>query len=189
MDNALVGPNGQLIETFHSTQQAVSIARARAKAKARAAAFREEVRTYEGDNETCRPCLEDFVEGNWLIRLVCRHQFHARCWTDAVQSDSRDCPNCRGSGRIIARFRYIAQRPPSSQSAGSGTTTTELAMPWWTARGQQPEPYFHAAIQLADGRMSLLVDVGAWTNLVGSNWARRWPAAQSPPGECTSRAA
>ena len=107
-----------------------------------------------------------------MVRLVCRHQFHASCWTDAEQAGRRDCPNCRGSGRVIARYRYIARRPASNQSAGSRTTTTELAMPWWTARGQQPEPYFHAATQLADGRMSLLVDVGAWTNLVGSNWAR-----------------
>jgi hypothetical protein len=37
----------------------------------------------------------------------------------------------------------------------------------------QPEGYYHASTQLPNGQPSILVDVGAWTNLSGSNSSRR----------------
>ena len=65
--------------------------------------------TFSGDDSTCTICLEDFEHGAWLVRLVCRHQFHSKCWdvNASVTQDEATCPTCRGPGRVIARYRYV----------------------------------------------------------------------------------
>ena len=45
-------------------------------------------------------------------------------------------------------------------------------LPWNPAPGPQPYGYYHASTQLPDGQLSILVDVGAWTNLTGKKIAR-----------------
>ena len=47
-------------------------------------------------------------------------------------------------------------------------SNTEDFFPWW----QVDELCYHGATQLSDGRQGLLVDPGAWSNLVGETWAR-----------------
>ena len=138
--------------------------------------------TFVGDDGTCAICQHDFEHGAWLHRLVCRHQFHTECWDTnvAVSQDDVTCPICRAPGKVIATYRYIhpstvdggntsdnSFASAQSQADGSGA-----ALPWWPSQGQQPEPYFHASVQLPDGRLALIVDVGAWTNLVGGKFAQ-----------------
>ena len=49
------------------------------------------------------------------------------------------------------------------------------SFPWWpeglNPLDNQVEEAFHSSVQLGSGRQGLLVDIGAWTNLIGSNQA------------------
>jgi hypothetical protein len=51
--------------------------------------------------------------------------------------------------------------------------TAETVLPWWpvATQGTLPVPYYHASTQLP-GKLSMIVDIGAWTNLIGSDMAR-----------------
>uniref|UniRef100_A0A7C9E2Y7 RING-type domain-containing protein n=1 Tax=Opuntia streptacantha TaxID=393608 RepID=A0A7C9E2Y7_OPUST len=44
----------------------------------------------------CSICLENFVQGNELISLGCRHRFHTVCLYPWLQTCG-ECPNCRSS--------------------------------------------------------------------------------------------
>jgi len=124
---------------------------------------------YDGDDRTCALCQHDYLHGDNVIRLVCRHIFHGDCWMDNQINNpagASSCPVCRGRGRIIARWQFIAP-----ESDASGYETAGSMFPWWPAPGAQPEHYYHAATQLPDGRLSIIVDPGAWTNLAGKKWA------------------
>jgi hypothetical protein len=92
------------------------------------------------------------------------------------------------------RFRYIAPPvveyvPPTGAAAsptmhlltpaasqpGSRAVSADSfqsILPWFPAPGEQPEGYYHASTQLANGVLSILVDPGAWTNLVGLKVSR-----------------
>ena len=35
---------------------------------------------YEGDERSCSLCLEEFVHGQRVCRVTCRHMYHASCW-------------------------------------------------------------------------------------------------------------
>eukprot|EP00974_Lingulodinium_polyedra_P030866 2970485-Lingulodinium_polyedra.AAC.1 len=35
---------------------------------------------YEGADESCTLCLENFRHGDRVCRLMCRHVFHTDCW-------------------------------------------------------------------------------------------------------------
>ena len=44
--------------------------------------------------ETCTICIEDFEEGDHIIKLACEHAFHPKCigpWLEI----SVKCPNCK----------------------------------------------------------------------------------------------
>ena len=45
--------------------------------------------------------------------------------------------------------------------------------PWYPAPGVQPQGYYHQSTTLSGNRLGILVDPGAWTNLAGSNVARK----------------
>ena len=55
-------------------------------------------------------------------------------------------------------------------------------MPWSPAPGAQPEGYYHASTQLANGQMSIMIDAGAWTNLAGSDLGRAMAEAAVAAG-------
>jgi len=75
---------------------------------------------FDGDDRICSICVEEYQTGDAVLRLVCRHIFHIECWSNMLVSTDEDrilCPNCRGPGRSIARWRFIASpiiayRPP-----------------------------------------------------------------------------
>ena len=156
------------------------------------------------------------------------------CWEDYNRRSERlnpDCPQCRGRGRELARFRFVSPdmmvgEPPSTphvvidptatppvpppttppatpahhymgtpasvhtnfgtpqtdwDSTASTAPVGELPevpdfpmglYPWWPVGDDFPAPYFHASTSLPDGRLAILVDPGAWTNLAGGKWAR-----------------
>ena len=77
---------------------------------------------YDGNDEECSLCLEQFRPGARVCRLACRHMFHADCWENYLRGDRRiedplggsrpielpnSCPNCRGAGTLIAVWNYI----------------------------------------------------------------------------------
>jgi len=69
---------------------------------------------FDGNNYTCTVCIQEFVAGERVIRLLCRHVFHGTCWsrltlsTDPSSATSfPDCPNCRSLGQIIAMWDYV----------------------------------------------------------------------------------
>lgn len=114
--------------------------------------------SYVGDLSQCSICLEQYMHGAPLVRLICRHTFHEECWNEMVIRHARpECPCCRGGGTVIANYTFVGQNDGASHQA-----TPEPSFPWW--------PIYHASTQL-DGHSSILVDPGAYTNLAGAEWA------------------
>ena len=114
--------------------------------------------SYVGDLSQCSICLEQYMHGAPLVRLICRHTFHEECWNEMVIRHARpECPCCRGGGTVIANYTFVGQNDVASHQA-----TPEPSFPWW--------PIYHASTQL-DGHSSILVDPGAYTNLAGAEWA------------------
>ena len=69
-------------------------------------------------------------------------------------------------------FPESSQRPPvklsrSEDNSQQGTWARQFAFVWFMPAA------FHAQVRLKDRGESLLVDVGAWDNLVGSQWVGR----------------
>ena len=73
-----------------------------------------DVITFDGEDAECTICRANFVHGEWVCRIQCRHVFHASCWNTHVADDivvrGRSllrCPNCRGGTTMIARWNWI----------------------------------------------------------------------------------
>ena len=49
--------------------------------------------------------------------------------------------------------------------------------PWYPSQGEQPSGYYHQSTSLQNGRLGILIDPGAWTNLAGSNVAHQMATA------------
>lgn len=49
----------------------------------------------EFNNHTCAICLEDFLPGESLIILPCKHSFHSNCITPWLTERSSTCPLCK----------------------------------------------------------------------------------------------
>ena len=165
---------------------------------------------FEGDNLACSICLDESENEIPVLRLVCRHIFHIQCWHEnLLNGDGMECPNCRGAGRVIARWRFVApplvvfqeenfdaevsvasgalSRTSSFQSSTSVMQRPAFLAPWWPRQ----EELHHTSTQLS-GHLSILVDPGAWTNLIGGKLAkalaqkaldaghhpRQWPVSQ-----------
>ena len=137
---------------------------------------------FDGDDMACALCQCEFQHNERILRIVCRHIFHVQCWLDLlVASDNGRavCPNCRGGGRVIARFNFVSTNTEYFNVADGSPATSNRSyqsvqsiLPWNPAPGPQPDGYYHASTQLPDGQLSILVDVGAWTNLTGKKIAR-----------------
>ena len=65
---------------------------------------------YDALDTSCVLCQEVYLENDSVARLACRHVFHTACWADyMLHPQARmECPICRGSARVIARFTYMA---------------------------------------------------------------------------------
>merc|ERR1712039_539942 len=63
-------------------------------------------------------------------------------------------------------------------SVGQGEAPTgESVLPWWVAEESLGHelcpPFYHSSTQLQSGQCSVIIDPGAWSNLMGADLARR----------------
>ena len=70
---------------------------------------------YDGDEYHCSLCIEDFEDRDRVIRLSCRHIFHAACWNNMGLAENQSCPNCRAAGDIVAIWNFIGPRSDLTQ--------------------------------------------------------------------------
>ena len=128
---------------------------------------------------------------------MCRHQFHGECNERAVavhRTNTRRitsmprCPNCRGSGRIIATCPYVAiqmiHTPSSGYRSAEDTPVGDpddhqvhYVMPWWEVpvdivHPPQAHRVSKVHVKLANGKLGIVVDPGSVQNLTGDAWLR-----------------
>ena len=118
--------------------------------------------------------MDEFERDDRCLRLVCRHVYHVHCWNDLLIAEERPvykCPACRGGARVIARFRFIPDHTEPN-SRGTSADCFQSAFPWMPAPGAQPEGCYHSSTQLPGGQLSIMVEIGAWTNLAGTKTGR-----------------
>ena len=145
--------------------------------------------------------MEEFANDVLIVLLVCGHAFHQDCfdtwlahqWRRMFGEDDspNTCPVCRTDVTVSSLERYHAPETvhmaspgsnlllgtPASYdtfqtATGSQSSDSEMLLPWWpAARAVMAAPYFHASTQLP-GKLSILIDPGAWTNLFGAKIAR-----------------
>ena len=87
---------------------------------------------YEQVDSKCPLCQDVFLENDLVLRLVCRHIFHADCWSRYLMHEAAvmACPVCRGSARVISRFNYIAEDDfPDDAAARSPTEQRTPSQP------------------------------------------------------------
>ena len=135
-------------------------------------------------DEVCPICQEGYEDGEVLVHLVRGHKFHLACndgWIAAqMDSDVNDltplkCCVCRSDLEIASTAAWMPNHTPPSASASYTSAHSEgsLTLPWWPADYAESGIY-HTSTQLPDGRLSLIVDPGAWTNLMGANLSRKF---------------
>ena len=145
------------------------------------------------DAVICTICMETVTDGDTIATLNCQHSFHLECidtWVTHSFTDPRAtharCPQCRAVLIVSAQTIYQSQAAtfdistprdasPAVTESQYGTPqsrirdlNTTTALPWWPSALQ-----YHSMTQLADGRLSIIVDPGAWTNLMGAKLARK----------------
>ena len=114
---------------------------------------------------------------------------------DSINTRQPNCPICRANLEVVCQETYmgtpvtvdqgVPPRPTNlsmatpDQSSGSSsrfatpmqqTTPRDVTYPVWS---EEVATAYHTATQLPDGRLSILIDPGAWTNLMGANLARK----------------
>ena len=126
----------------------------------------------DSNADVCSICLEEFIIGEVIARLQCLHMYCEECLEEYKNalvvrgSASRyRCPYCRAPPGQTERWVYGYDEYQSAEGSNASQTSVQ-ARPWW--------PYaYHSVTQLEDGRVSWIVDPGAWTNLIGSTLARK----------------
>ena len=138
---------------------------------------------------TCAICLEPLQTGESIATLGCDHTFHLDCVDGYTASNISEvppvpslCPQCRAELTVTYRGINTATTTagnfdistPGLESEDSGFETPGSAFPWWpsSTNATASSAAYHSTTQLADGRLSLIVDPGAWTNLMGAKLAR-----------------
>ena len=141
-------PNPNLSKTRHTSEYEVPV-------------------IFDGDNRTCTICQEELADGERVVRLRCRHVFHAECWMSAMvnhgapleRNDDPDCPNCRGQGNIIALWNYIDPSQvtqPGATNLWTGDNTWADLMP---DLNQMPENDSESTLSLSEGHIQPQPDV------------------------------
>ena len=73
----------------------------------------------------------------------------------------------------------VSRRPPTEYSDNDDTFSV---MPWWPVGSGDSVTCYHMNTRLPDGRVSIIVDTGAWGNLSGEEWAQSAAAASQRAG-------
>ena len=134
-------------------------------------------------NLVCAICQENVDLGQEVVVLRCAHQYHGECldiWIAHHVAEERfgdaSCPQCRGpldGMNRRPRGTSAEQGEPEYHHLGTPDTQTSWAiaadvLPWWPTEGaRETQVYEHSATQIP-GKLSIIVDSGAWTNLVGA---------------------
>ena len=145
----------------------------------------------------CTICLQTFTVAQPQVELACGHRFHSRCWQQLFIAGVGEmvCPNCRGEALVTLHVVHMnpeefgISTPPRGGTPEFASPITrpdflgtpndtdsvisDMMLPWWPVAGG--ESVYHANTQLQDGRVSVIIDTGAWGNLSGDRWA--WEAA------------
>ena len=58
------------------------------------------VATNKAEPETCTICIEDFAEGDHIIKLACEHAFHPKCIIPWIEISVK-CPNCNTNISVV----------------------------------------------------------------------------------------
>ena len=157
------------------------------------------------DGVVCAICTEAALDGDTLSVLVCQHTYHSVCIDTWVgHHDGATCPQCRMPIQVIGTSvyhiptdtqEYNIATPPELPSPAVSNASSAFhsplgsfvsTLPWWPTDAAESQSY-HALTQLPNGRLSFIVDPGAWTNLIGAKLARklcaRALAAGHAPGQ------
>ena len=136
--------------------------------------------------DTCSICMDNYIDTDPVTRVECFHLFHQNCLDTYVATmtawatTEASCPLCRGgldNGTVMFYSEAREQvQPQDFESATSISLDNSIAssvdmnlfVPCWPATGA-----YHTSTQLTDGRLSIIVDPGAWTNLVAQVLARK----------------
>ena len=86
---------------------------------------------YDGVEDRCSICADQFQAGDRVCRLTCRHMFHAQCWDSYVnanrsRAEFSHCPNCRGAGTLMAIWNYVDANGSITQEVGGRTAENLL---------------------------------------------------------------
>eukprot|EP00971_Amphidinium_carterae_P039988 785004-Amphidinium_carterae.1 len=145
---------------------------------------------YDGDMTQCALCLSDFEAHQRVCRLPCRHVFHTTCFEQLLNHHNGSpqttaypsCPNCRGSGRIVAMWNVVPVTSLDTPREQAGMVTPPARSPMHSdAEFSTPQPEGHsqtfawmpvdlAYLASTSDAMGLLVDPGSWGNLSGDRW-------------------
>lgn len=71
--------------------------------------------------DTCSICLEDYVEGERLRVLPCKHTYHTKCIDPWLTRGKRNCPLCKAKIRFGRRANRRQERRSSDSSSDSGS--------------------------------------------------------------------
>ena len=116
-----------------------------------------------------------------MSTLRCQHTFHHECidaWLTATLQTplvSPSCPECRADLQVVrlSTINRTTVEPPTVAQAdvenSDGSFNSASEFPW----GPGEASVFHTSTQLTDGQLSIIVDPGAWTNLIGADLARK----------------
>ena len=160
----------------------------------------------------CVICQETVEHGEEMCILQCAHMYHAQCMDMVIAQSvanhqTATCPLCRGGVTGGMRHRLVLHQPEtyslgtpeedtpahdsprtprsSFQSLASASLpqTPSQTLPWWPAEGSHPtESVFHGTTQMP-GKCSVIVDSGAWTNLIGETLARKRRDSREEAGQ------
>ena len=145
----------------------------------------------EAQRPLCSICQEVVLPGMQMATPACAHSFHAQCLNEWVAhhvatGTTAPCPLCRGS-MADPRIHTVERTPPPTppgpvETHHLGTPDSQRTfqsvgsvLPWWPQQEDHPDTtqvYSHSATQLPN-KLSVIVDCGAWTNLIGESLARR----------------
>jgi hypothetical protein len=142
-DSRMDAHQWRLIEQFKLLQDELQKDREAAKTEARRTAKAKlaaetasdgRMNPFSGAVDVCTICLDEFVAGDQVCRLLCRHVFHEKCLKAFMLSCTNkdpECPECRGSTNDPKAYVYIAESQfiVSDSSGDEGTREKKPASP------------------------------------------------------------